>query len=186
MNYFLKISSKPNLPLVFDKNNPVNGSILALGKYIKDGLNTILIYNDAENSDVTPEKLLTYDVLETVGGGLLISQRFSDVLISHFGNEIQLFETKFTYKNIECISYKVLNIYNKVECYDMTQSVYTKHPVDGSYTFSKVVLDKNPIEEYGYRYNIVRSIHDNRIVVSEEFKDIVKNNNINSIGFTQK
>ena len=36
MNYFFKAASKPNYPLVFAKENLINGSFLAIGRFITD------------------------------------------------------------------------------------------------------------------------------------------------------
>lgn len=185
MNYFFKPASKPNYPLVFAMDNPVNGSFLAIGRFITDTIIQPLVYKDAENSDVDFQQLLTYDVLETVGGGLLVSQKVYDVIISNFPNEVQFFAAVFTYKNQQCNSYFVMNIYNKVECYDMEKSQYTKHPVDQSYKFSKVVLKSGPIEEYGYEYNVVRDAFGGKIVVSEAFVNCIKQGGINSMKFTK-
>lgn len=188
MNYFLKIKSKPNYPLVYDAgHNNVNGSYLAVGKYIREEVNSPLIYSDAQNSDVEYEKLLTYDALETVGGGTLYSQSFVDFLYkNHFEKDVQVFKAQFTYKGNTCDSYYAINIYNRIECYDMDKSVYQVHPVDKSYKFSKTVLNDNPLEEYGYIYNIVRSVYDNRIIVSGTFRDLLKQEKINSISFSVK
>lgn len=185
MNYFLSPASKPNYPLAFAKENPVNGSFLAVGKFITAEISEPLVYNDANNSDIDFDKLLTYDVLETVGGGLLVSQKIYDTLTANFPNEIQFFKAVFTFKNRQCDTYFAMNIYNKVECYDMENSTYTKHPVDHSYKFSKAVLKTGPIEEYGYEYNAVRNTFDGKIVVSEAFVNIIKQAGINSLKFTK-
>ena len=52
MNYFLKITSKPSFPLVYDSHNLINGSQIAVGKYIREEVSHPLKYNDAGNSDV--------------------------------------------------------------------------------------------------------------------------------------
>lgn len=183
MNYFFKPASRPNLPLVFAMENPINGSYLAVGRFITTEILEPLVYNDANNSDIDFDKLLTYDVLETVGGGLLVSQKVYDVITSNFPNEVQFFKTVFTFKNQQCDSYFVMNIYNKIECYDMEKSTYTKHPVDQSYKFSKAVLKSGPIEEYGYEYNAVRDAFDGKMVVSEAFAKVIKQAEINSMKF---
>lgn len=186
MNYFFKPSSKPNYPLVFATENPINGSFLAVGKFVADEISEPLIYNDADNSDINFEKLLTYDVLETVGGGLLVSQKVYDTITSNFPNEVQFFPVVFTFKNQQCSSYFAMNIYNKVECYDLEKSVYTKHPVDQSYKFTKKVLKSGPIEGYGYEYNAVRDSFDGKIVVSDTFVQCIKQAGINSMKFADK
>lgn len=183
MNYFLKISSKPFYPIVYKDKNVINGSLIATGKYIKEPLDTLLEYIDSGNSDIPFERLLIYDVLETVGGGWLISERLRDVIALNFPNEVQLFKARFTYKNEICETYSAINVYNRIDCYDLDKSIYTKHPVDGSYKFSKVVLKTEPLEEYGAFYNIVRSSFDNKVVVSEEFTKAIRVNKINSLSF---
>lgn len=183
MNYFLKITSKPSFPIVYDSQNLINGSHIAIGKFIREEVKLPLKYNDAKNSDVDFDKLLTYDILESVGGGWLASQRLVDVIESNFPKEVQFFKSIFHYKDKVCDRYSAINIYNKVDCYDMDKSEYVKHPVDGSYKFSKIVLKKEPLEEYGMVYNIVRSSFDNKVVVSEHFVEVIKSNQINSITF---
>jgi hypothetical protein len=183
MNYFLKITSKPSFPIVYDNNNIINGSFIAIGKYIKEEVNVPLKYNDAQNSDVNFEKLLTYDILVSVGGGWLVSGRLADIIKSNFPSEVQLFKSTFKYRNNTCNSYYAINIYNKIDCYNMDKSVYIKHPVDGSYEFSRIVLKTEPLNEYEMRYNIVRNSFDNKIVLSEDFVKIIKLNKINSMSF---
>ncbi|QIH33855.1 DUF1629 domain-containing protein [Sphingobacterium sp. DR205] len=183
MNYFLEVKSKPNLPFKYSLTNQINGSYLAVGKFIADAEGTSLIYEDAENSEVAYESLITLDVLTTVGGGILISERFKKLIEAHCKTDVQLFETAFIYKEQKNTSYFALNVFNKVDCYDLDQSVYSKHPVDGSYKFSKTVLKTGPLEEYSYQYHIVRSAENNKIVVSGQLKKILEDNKINSIGF---
>jgi hypothetical protein len=186
MNYFFKITSKPSFPIVYDNNNLINGSYIAIGKYIREEVNLSLKYNDAKNSDVDFEKLLTYDVLESVGGGWLISQKLVDIIKSNFPNEVQFFKSIINYKNKTCHSYSAINIYNKIDCYNMDKSTYVKHPVDGSYEFSRIVLKTEPLEEYGMTYNIVRNSYDNKVIVSENFVKVIKSNKINSITFKKE
>lgn len=183
MNYFLRISSKPSFPIVYDHDNSVNGSYIAMGKYIREDVSLPLKYSDSKNSDVIYEKLLTYDVLESVGGGWLVSQKLVDIIKSFFPNEVQFFKSVFNYQNKVCSSYYAINIYNKIDCCDMNESNYTRHPVDGSYDFSKIVLKTTPLEEYGMIYNIVRDSYSNEVVVSEAFVKVIKSNKINSIIF---
>lgn len=188
MNYFLKITSKPNYPLVYDaQHNNTNGSYFAVGKYINEKISDPLIYNDAQNSDIGYEKLITYSALETVGGGVLYSRQFVDFLYKNgFDKDVQIFDARFNYKGNSCDNYYVVNIYNKIECYDMDQSVYQVHPVDKTYKFSKAVLKEEPLEEYGYIYNIARSVYDNKIIVSGEFRELLKTEKMNSISFSTK
>ncbi|MDR2914072.1 MAG: hypothetical protein LBV74_04465 [Tannerella sp.] len=186
MNYFLKITSKPSFPIVYDVNNVINGSYIAVGKYIKEEVNVPLKYNDAQNSDVNFEKLLSYDVLESVGGGWLVSEKLVDIIELNFPNEVKLFKSTFNYKGNTCNSYCAINIYNKIDCYNMDKSIYVKHPVDCSYKFSKIVLKTESLEEYGMKYNIVRNSFDNKVVVSEDFMNIIKLNKINSMTFKRE
>ncbi|PQL93817.1 imm11 family protein [Apibacter adventoris] len=183
MNYFLKITSKPNLPLKFSLKNTINGSYLAIGKFINEKIDTPLIYEDSENSDLSKDDIIKYDVLETVGGGFLISEKLKELIESYFSNEVQIFSTIITYKNTSLEKYFAINIFNKLKCYDLERSEFTIHPVDHSYKFTKIILDTSPLEEYGLVYNIIRSIYDNKIIVSDEFKNVMTSNNINSIKF---
>ncbi|WP_223582977.1 imm11 family protein [Sphingobacterium sp. GVS05A] len=183
MNYFLEVKSKPNLPLKYSLENQINGSHLAVGNFIREAEGIKLVYEDAENSKVAYESLITLDVLTTVGGGILISERFKKIIEAHCKTDVQLFETAFTYQGQKNTSYFALNVFNKIDCYDLDLSVYSKHPVDGSYKFSKTVLKKEPLEEYGYQYHIVRSAENNKIVVSGQLKKTLEDDKINSIGF---
>ncbi|WP_188316142.1 hypothetical protein [Chitinophaga agrisoli] len=47
----------------------------------------------------------------------------------------------------------------------------------------ELILSSGPLDEYGVEYHIARSIHDNRIVVSDTFKKLMEANNINSLGY---
>ncbi|MDA3613412.1 imm11 family protein [Polluticaenibacter yanchengensis] len=183
MNYFLLFKSKLNYPLTFSLTNKINGSWLAMGKFIPGAPDLPLRYEDADNSKVAYESLLTYDILETVGGGILFSERFKNLVVEYAKNEVQVFPTEFSYKGVHNTSYYAINIFNTVDCYDLSTSVYTKHPVDGSLKFSKATLKTTPLEEYGYEYHIVRSAEDNKIVVSDIFKQQVEAAGINSVGF---
>lgn len=183
MNYFLEVKSKLNLPLKYSLENQINGSYIAVGNFIREAEVTKLIYEDAENSKVDYESLITLDVLTTVGGGILISDRFKKLIEADCKTDVQLFETIFTYQGQKNTSYFALNVFNKVDCYDLDQSVYSKHPVDGSYKFSKTVLRTGSLEEYGYHYQIVRSAENNKIVVSGQLKKTLEDNKINSISF---
>lgn len=188
MNYFLKVTSKPKLPLVFDaKNNLINGSFLAVGRFIKEEINIPLKYYDSHNSNIDFEKLVVYDVLETVGGGMLFSERFINFLYkNNFNQDVQIFKAQFEYKNKTCNSFFAVNIFNKLECYDLDKSIYKIHPVDNSYKFEKIVLKNGPLEEYDHIYNIVRSAYDNKIIVSQRFRELFINEEINSINLSIK
>ena len=67
MNYFLEITSRPNYPLILDENQNLHissdlGANLGLGNYIQEHLSSPLIYRDAENSAISFDRLITYDV----------------------------------------------------------------------------------------------------------------------------
>lgn len=183
MNYFLTIKHKSNYPLKYGLQNKVNGSWLGVGRFVKENTDAVLIYEDAANSKVSYEDLIRQDVIETVGGGLLISERFKDLITAHFKSDVQMLSTAFTYQGILNSTYVALNVFNKVECYDLDKSAYTKHPVDNSLKFTQTVLQTTPLEEYGFEYNVVRSQEDNKIVVSELFKSLVEAAKINGVGF---
>lgn len=183
MNYFLTIKNKSNYPLKYSLQNKVNGSWLAVGRFINENADAVLIYEDSANSKVSYEDLIKQDVIETVGGGLLISERFKDVIVSHFKTDVQLLSTTFSFQGVQNSDYVALNIFNKVNCYDLEKSTYTKHPVDNSLKFTRIFLSESPLEEYGFEYNMVRSLEDNKIVVSERFKNQVEAAEINGVGF---
>lgn len=185
MNYLFTVTSKPLYPLCFDAKNSVNGSDIENGNYIYGYNKEPLIYKDANNSNVSFEKLLTYDVIKTVGGGLLVSERLKNIIIEYFLDDIQLFDASFLYKGRECISYNVINIHNKMECYDLDQCIYTDDTIDDDeeYEFSKIQIKTTPLEEYGIIHNIVRNSFDNEIIVSDFFVRKIKEFKINSIRF---
>lgn len=190
MNYFLQFTSRTNYPLILDDSqNPSIpsklGSFLNLGNYVQEYLSSPLIYRDAENSNVSFECLLTYDVLKTVYGGQLVSERVRKAIEEHFPGEVQFFDAIFYYKGEKCNSYSAMNIHNHIECYDMEKSIYTIHPVDRSYKFEKRVVTALPLEEYGIIYNIVRSSFDNQIIVSDMFRKVMKANKTNCMSFTK-
>jgi hypothetical protein len=185
MNYLLTVTSKPLYPLCFDTKNSVNGSDIANGNYIYGYNQEPLIYNDTNNSNISFEKLLTYDVIKTVGGGLLVSEKLKKIIIENFLDDIQLFDTFFLYKGKECTSYNAINIHNKMECYDLDQCIYTNDTIDedDEYDFLKVQIKTAPLEEYGVIHNIVRNSFDNEIIVSDFFVKKIRESKINSIKF---
>ncbi len=184
MSFNLLFSNKPDFPLKYGINNSVNAGFLSNGKYIKEDLDIPLLYEDSENSDIDFSRLLEYDVLRSVGAGILVSLRFQEIIKTHFRDEIQLLSSIFNYKGKTCSDYCVANIYNKLDCYDLEKSIYKIHPVDQSYKFEKIFL-KDELEEYDVNYNIIRCIHDNKIVVSEKFKNEMISNKINGLKFSK-
>lgn len=191
MNYFLEITSRPNYPLILDESQNLHissefGSNIDLGNYIQEYLSSPLIYRDAENSSASFERLITYDVLNTVCGGLLVSERMRKVIEDSFPNEVQFFDAIFYYKGKVCHTYSAMNIHKHIECYDMEKSIYFISPVDKSYEFEKRVLITSPLEEYGIDYNVVRCSFDDEIVVSEEFRKVIKTNKFNCMSFVKE
>lgn len=191
MNYFLQITSRPNYPLILDEGQnphiPLKlGSDLNLGNYIHEYISSPLVYRDAENSTVSFDRLITYDVLNTVYGGQVVSERIRRVIEEHFPNEVQFFDAIFYYKGKMCNSYSAMNIHNHIECYDMEKSIYSISPVDKSSEFEKRTLIASPLEEYGINYNIVRCSFDNQIVVSEMFRKVIKANKFNCMSFAKE
>ena len=187
MNYFLEITSRPNYPLYFDFSNNVDVpssfcADLRSGVYIQYP-SSPLIYCDSENSSVSFDRLLSYDVLNTVGGGILVSNKVKEVIEDNFLGEVQFFDAIFSFKGKKCNAYTTMNICNQIECYDMDKSIYTIDPIDGSYHFDKRVLIDSPLEEYGINYNIVRCSLDNEIVVSDKFKKVIMDNKIKCMSF---
>ena len=100
MKYFLQITSRPNYPLILDESQNPHissklGSDLNLGNYIHEYLSSPLVYRDAENSTVSFDRLITYDVLNTVYGGQIVSERIRRVIEEHFPNDVQFFDAIF-------------------------------------------------------------------------------------------
>ena len=191
MNYFLEITSRLNYPLILDEsqNSHISsqlGSDLNLGNYIHEYLSSPLVYRDAENCSASFERLITYDILTTVYGGLLVSERMRKAIEENFPNEVQFFDAIFYYKGKMCNSYSAMNIHKHIECYDMEESIYSISPVDKSYEFEQRVLITSPLEEYGVNYNIVRCSFDDEIVVSEKFRKVVKTNKFNCMSFAKE
>ena len=191
MHYFLEITSRPNYPLILDENQNLHissdlGANLGLGNYIQEHLSSPLIYRDAENSAISFDRLITYDVLNTVYGGQLVSERMRKVIEENFSDEVQFFDAIFYYKEKMCNSYSAMNIYKHIECYDMDRSIYSISPVDKSYEFEQRVLIASPLEENGINYNIVRCSFDDEIVVSEKFRKVIKANKLNCMSFAKE
>lgn len=187
MNYFLEITSLPDYPVKFGKNNPNVDNSIDLGNFVDPALlNGALHYVDAKNGNVPFEKLVAYDAMSSVSGGIVISSRLKELIDTHFPHQVQLIECDIEYKGQVANGFYALNVYTKVSCYDLEKSVYEVSPVDKSYDFEKIVLAEGPLEEYGIEYHIVRSIHDNKIVVSEAFKKLTEEHGINSLGFLKE
>ena len=183
MNYLLQLTS-PDYPLKFSKNNPPVDNDIDLGKFVRPAaLTAPLLYIDADNDNISYDRLIKNDVLSSVSGGILISRKLSELIETHFPQQVQLIPCSIEYRNQINEDYFVLNVYTKVPCYDLEQSIYEVSPVDNSYEFEKIVLIEGMLEEYEVVYDIVRSAHDNKIVVSQQFKDIMEAENINALEY---
>ena len=183
--YFLGVKRKPFLPLVYCLDNKLNGSSIALGNFIAEKVEIPLKYEDSHNCSLKFSELVGYDVLNTVGGGWLVSSKLFNLINELYPKEVQFFKAVFTYQDEICNDFHTINIFNKVECYDLEKSAYTKHSVDGRYKFSKITLKENPLNEYGMDYNIVRNSYDNTIIVSEQFRKSINSNKINNFIFRE-
>lgn len=187
MNYFLEITSTPDYPIKFGKNNPLVDNDIDLGQFVDPArLEGLLHYVDARNGAIPLDALVAYDAISAVSGGIVISARMKDLIENHFPHQVQLLECDIEYQGNTATGFYAMNVYTKVACYDLAQSVYEVSPVDGSYDFEKIVLTDGPLEEYGVEYHIVRSVHDNKIVVSAFFKKLMEEHGINSLGFERE
>ena len=184
MNYLLETTSLPDYPVKFGKNNPNVDNALDLGNYINPAnINGPLHYVDASNGNIPWHILSQYDALTSVSGGLLVSRKITDLINFHFPHEVQLLEADIEYQGKLLTGFSVLNVYTKLPCYDLESSIYEQNPVDHSFDFEKIVLSDASLEEYDIEYQIVRSFHDNRIVVSESFKRVMEENQVNAFEF---
>lgn len=187
MNYLLEVISQPEFVVKFKKDNPKIDNDLDLGNFVKPELiKQPLGYIDANNGKITFDVLLTFDAITAVSGGILVSNRMRTLIEENFPHEVQFFETIIDFKGEKTTDFFVINIYNKIECYDLEDSIYEKNPVDNSYEFEKITPVKGPLEEYGIEYNIVRSVYDNKIVVSDKFKNLMTKNKINSLEYNEE
>jgi len=186
MNYLLTTISRLNYPINLGHDNKIKSSDLDLGKFFTDLPQTPFVYNDAQNSDVSFDILTSKNAIESVSGGVLVSRRVKSLLEEYFPQEVQYFDTEVNYKGQFTNDYFVFNVYNKIECYDLEKSEYSIHSVDRSYQFRKIVPITTPLEEYGYEYNIVRCVYDNRIVVSEAVKKLLETHRILGFGFKKQ
>jgi hypothetical protein len=184
MNHFLRITTAEDYPLKFAANNPEVDNDIDLGKFIKaDRLSGPLHYTDARNIDVPLEIFAAFDAIESVSGGILISRRLKELIDQHFPQQVQLFESDFVYKGQLITDFYVMNVYTKVACYDLERSVFELSSVDGSYDFEKIALIDGPLQEFDIEYDVVRSLHDNKIVVSAAFKNLMETNNVKAFEF---
>lgn len=184
MNHFLRITTAEDYPLKFAANNPEVDNDIDLGKFVHAArLNGPLHYIDAENIDIPVEVLAAFDAIESVSGGILISRRLRGLIDLHFPQQVQLFESDFAYKGQLITGFYAMNVYTKVACYDLERSVFEVSTVDGSYDFEKIVLIDGPLQEFDIEYDIVRSLHDNKIVVSAAFKNLMETNDVKAFGF---
>ncbi|SFM88127.1 hypothetical protein SAMN05428949_1156 [Chitinophaga sp. YR627] len=184
MNHFLRITTAEDYPLKFAANNPEVDNDIDLGKFVHAArLNGPLHYTDAENIDIPVEVFAAFDAIESVSGGILISRRLKELIDLHFPQQVQLFESDFVYKGQLITGFYAMNVYNKVECYDLERSVFEVSTVDGSYDFEKIALIDGPLQEFDVEYDIVRSLHDNKIVVSAAFKNLMETSDVKAFGF---
>lgn len=187
MNYLLAITSQPEFVVKFKKENPPVDNALDLGNFIKPALVTQpLTYLDAKNGNISFDTLISYDALTAVSGGILISKSMKALIESNFPHEVQFLDAVIDFKGQSTDRFVVMNVYTKIPCYDLEKSVYEVNPVDNSYEFEKIIPVNGPLEEYDVEYNIVRSAHDNKIVVSEQFKQLMEANHINSLSYEKE
>ncbi|RXK83763.1 imm11 family protein [Filimonas effusa] len=185
MNYFLEITSLPDYPVKFGKNNPDIDNDIDLGKFINPSVLTEpLHYADANNSDLPWDTILQYDAMRSVSGGIIVSTRLKNLIDLQFPHQVQLLECDIAYRGHIATGFYVMNVYTKLPCYDLERSVYEKSAVDQSFDFEKIALIDGILEEYEIEYHIVRSSFDNRIVVSEAFKTVMEEYNINALEFS--
>lgn len=184
MNYLLEITSLPDYPIKFGKNNPNVDNAIDLGNFVNPAdVEEPLHYVDANNGILSWEQLMKYDAISSVSGGIVISTRLKTLIDHHFPFQVQLLDADIEYQGKIAPGFYTLNVYTKLPCYDLEKSVYEQSPVDKSFDFEKIVLSNEPLEEYGIEYHIVRSSYDNRIVVSEAFKKVMEENYVNAIEF---
>jgi hypothetical protein len=184
MNYILEITSA-DYPIKFGQNNPNVDNLIDKGQFVKPELITDrLQYVDAENVDIPCEELRSLDAFRSVSGGILVSARVKQLIDAHFPNQVQFIPVEFEYKAKIAKDFFVMNVYAKLECYDLDKSEYELSEVDGSYDFSKIILNNAPLEEYGVEYHVIRPVYDIKtIVVSENFKAVMEANQINSLAY---
>lgn len=184
MSHFLSITTAADYPLKFATNNPAVDNDIDLGKFVNPArLSGPLHYTDADNIDDPAEVLAAFDAIGSVSGGMLISTRLKEIIDLHFPQQVQLFESDILYKGQLITGFYVMNVYTKVACYDLERSIFEVSPVDGSYDFEKIVLAQGPLQEFDVDYDIVRSLHDNKIVVSDAFKHLMEINDVKAFGF---
>lgn len=184
MNYFLVITSEPDYALAYGSNNPDVDNALDMGEYIPPGLlNGPLHYIYHNDEEVPFDIFRSYDAITTLSGGTIISNKMKKLIDSYFPNTVQLLECDIECQGETATGFYVMNVYTKASCYNLVESVFTVSPVDFSKEFEKAVLTDGPLEEDGFAYDIVRSTEDNKIVVSDVFKDVVSANAINSLAF---
>lgn len=183
MNYFLVITS-PDYPVTFNNAKLAIMDDLNLGRLISRPEEYVpLQYKNTGNTALTADELLNYDVLEALSGGILVSRRAKELMEAGFPGEVQFLEAVIDFEGKSITGYFAMNVYTRFACYDLEASKYEVSPVDRSYDFDAIALMKEPMEEHGREYHIVRSVYDNKIAVSDTFREFVSDNQINSLEF---
>lgn len=188
MNYFLRVDGLADFSLKLSENNKTDlHSNLALGVFIaNEDMPDVVHYIDTPDSDAYFSDINESDFILNVSGGCLVSVKVKEIIENYFPNECQFIKAKIEHKGILIENFYSINIFNKINCYDLSLSEYELINGLDTYDFEKIVLIDQPLEEYGAVYNIVRSEEDNKIVVSEKFKKKMEAHYINNVFFERE
>ncbi|TVY02059.1 imm11 family protein [Cohnella terricola] len=132
---------------------------------------------------VSEEKLLNYDLLHCGNGPSLISPKFTEMILTHFSNEVQLIKAKLRVNDKEYSGYHIMNIINKVSCMDKERSVFKlSHRPDGPITINKLVISKHQLIGLNI-FRLEESL--STIVVSPKFAELCSTANLKGLSFVE-
>lgn len=185
MNYFFGVDGLADFSLKLSEKNQIDLSdYLALGQFINnETMPEVIYYVGTSNSNASVSDLNNSDFILNVSGGFLVSAKVKNIVESSFPNECQFIKAEIEYKGRYIENFYSINIFNKINCYDFDLSEYEYIEGVDSYEFERIVLKQSPLKACDATYNIVRSKEDNKIVVSEEFKNKVESNCIQNLFF---
>lgn len=135
-------------------------------------------------SKVSENTLLAYDFYYS-DGPIFISPRLASLISCHdvFRTDVQLIDATVSVNENKHQGYKIINILREVSCIDMdaseSQPILSYLP-NGPRKFSKIVFKENVIENF----SMARcSEYKPCILISNEFKELLSNNNMKGIEF---
>lgn len=166
MNFYIILESyKRDVFFNYDCDvNSLDKSMFERGLFIDDNIEKIVFLIDKID-----EYLIKYDILPTMGGPILVSSKFKNILEENTSNSCQFFRSEIHSVNNNDINndFFALNIIKAINCIDTEKSII--QPLlaslpNGPKTIKSLFFDENKIKDE----NLFRLNEDKNIVVFGE------------------